>query len=865
MLVRRGWSIVYYSVRGTSAQRIRTLGLESYVYWTRIDQSDSPDPSVNQSSTTGARPVHLNDHAKKGPNVKLELPAIPGEKCPTSEEKTSLAGPKFRRVPLLPTPNENDQTYEELTSPQKILACSLRPSPNGGRVSPCQSSLNLFSMVVEGSGMAEVPLKTTLPRKSAFSCEACRKRKLESRVAQLEDALSKLRGQQGEGEVRKVSSPASVAESSSSAGRRIKSEPDDTLDLTRDFDGLNVENDGRISFHGPTSLFQLPSGMSNETASSSHFAQELEARKERLITSAWRERAFEQMAAMPEPFQYLLDSHWCWIQPLFNFVYRPAFTRDMKIHGPYYSDVLLNAVLSHSVRWCKAEPQVGPLLDSFEGGAQFYQRAVSGLFDSLKVGYATVPTIQTLLLLSAQECGRGNRTQAWLYSGMAFRVLDDLGISIDSRKFPGAAQLSDEDVEIRNRLFWSCYFWDKVVSLYFGRAPTMQHSRVSPPLDDTSEIEIWTPHGVSFPDGAHYPPTQARSTSCFIQMCGLAEILNQILIHIYDPVRRSTETEFFDCVQEQAKNLSDWWDGLPDYLKLVATDLPSYSPPSHITTLNCLYHTINILLHRPILCSRGVLKTRQEAPDTSHLFQCMASATTILSLFDLYCRTFGDSHVVLSLAYSIYTAASIFLLEIQALKYAAPGTLDKLKFCIFALERVKISNPVITTALNLVYQELQKLQIDIHAMPAPPLDSEKQSHQHPPQPSHPGQQSQSPPLSNNPSRHVSPGQQHRRQHSRIATATQPGPTGPNTTDSMMPGYSAFPPQSVASFDLSQIGDMPQMPPTHLLGGMPNAVMAVDDPGSYEITPEVFEAFSYAQPISANMTSPFETNWAGQGQ
>jgi hypothetical protein len=282
----------------------------------------------------------------------------------------------------------------------------------------------------------------------------------------------------------------------------------------------------------------------------------------------------------------------------------------MKIQGPYYSDVLMNAVLSHSVRWCKAEPQIGPLLDSFDGGAQFYQRAVSGLFESLKVGYASVPTIQTLLLLSAQECGKGNRTQAWLYSGMAFRVLDDLGISIDSRKYLGAAQLSDEDIEIRNRLFWSCYFWDKIVSLYFGRAPTMQHSQVSPPrmirkfpptrrahwilltsvtVDDTSEIEIWTPHGVTFPDGAHYPPTQAHSTSCFIQMCGLAEILNQILIHIYDPMRQSTEAQFFDCVQEQAKNLNDWWDELPDYLKLVAADLPPYSPPSHIMTLKCVF------------------------------------------------------------------------------------------------------------------------------------------------------------------------------------------------------------------------------------------------------------------------------------
>ena len=83
-----------------------------------------------------------------------------------------------------------------------------------------------------------------------------------------------------------------MAESSSSAGRRIKIENDDAQDLAREFEGLNVETDGRISFHGPTSLFQLPSGVVNETASTADVAQELEARKERLINSAWRERAF---------------------------------------------------------------------------------------------------------------------------------------------------------------------------------------------------------------------------------------------------------------------------------------------------------------------------------------------------------------------------------------------------------------------------------------------------------------------------------------------------------------------------------------------------------------------------------------------
>ncbi|KAI2791135.1 hypothetical protein POX_c03991 [Penicillium oxalicum] len=844
--------------------------------------------------------------------------------------------------------------------------------------------------MAENSNMSDVPLKRALPRKSAFSCEACRKRKvsfrsrtgsemawkwiaecpesvlrltgepfdrssvteparhahavlhearhacrvryqvgaahtlrgfcpianclvlavcidraptlsytkqLEARVAQLEQALSRARGERTDTDAPKASSPISLAESSSSAGYRVKLENDDSQELSREFEGLSVETDGRISFHGPTSLFQLPSGPVSETASATHVVHELQARKERLINSAWRERAFEQMASIPEPFQYLLDSHWCWIQPLFNFVYRPAFTRDMKIQGQYYSDALMNAILSHSVRWCKAEPHIGPLLDSYEGGALFSQRAVSGLFETLQDGHASVPTVQTLLLLSAQECGKGNRSQAWLYSGMAFRMLEDLGISIDSRRYLGAAQLSDEDIEIRNRLFWSCYFWDKVVSLYFGRAPAMQHSRVSPPrliLDDTSEIESWAPHGVTFPDGAHYPPTQAHSTSCFIQMCGLAEILNQILIHIYDPMRQNTEAEFFECVQEQAKNLSEWWNELPSYLKLVAADLPPYSPPSHIMTLNCFYHTVNILLHRPILCSRAPLKTRSEPYDKSHLVQCLASATSILSLFDLYRRTFGDNHVVLSLAYSIYTAASIFLLEIQALKYAAPGTLDKLRFCILALERIQRSNPVITTAIGLIYQETHKLHIDVHlAIPNRHPQSDPQhspshtpSHTHSqsfsqPHSSIPSQHSHSTSSSSDHSRHVSPAmqqqqQQHHHQHqhhqhhkhhhhqrpqSRTTISPQPVSAGSGASSSMISDYQAFNPSDL-SFGQSHISEMPQMAPTHLLGGMPNAVMTVDNSNAYEITPEVFEAFSYAQPISTTMTTPFQSEWSG---
>jgi len=154
---------------------------------------------------------------------------------------------------------------------------------------------------------------------------------------------------------------------------------------------------------------------------------------------------------------------------------------DMEQLGRYYSHTLLNAMLSHSVRWCKNDSQIRQLLVPFDDGNLFSRQARTLLFDELTLGHCTVPTVQTLLLLSAQECSAGNRTQAWLYSGMAFRMIEDMGICIDGQKYASTVKLSDEDIEIRNRLFWSCYFWDKLISLYLGRSPTLQHSTVSPP------------------------------------------------------------------------------------------------------------------------------------------------------------------------------------------------------------------------------------------------------------------------------------------------------------------------------------------------------------------------------------------------
>lgn len=75
-----------------------------------------------------------------------------------------------------------------------------------------------------------------------------------------------------------------------------------------------------------------------------------------------------------------------------------------------------------------------------------------------------------------------------------------------------------------------------------------------------------------------------------------------------------------------------------------------------------------------------------------HLVNCVTSATSIIAIFDIFCRTFSLNYCILSLAYSVYVASSIFLLQIQA----APEdeqALRRLEFCIQCLQQVKSFSP----------------------------------------------------------------------------------------------------------------------------------------------------------------------------
>jgi hypothetical protein len=159
----------------------------------------------------------------------------------------------------------------------------------------------------------------------------------------------------------------------------------------------------------------------------------------------------------------------------------------------------------------------------------FAQAALISLPTDLDKG-SSIPTIQGLLIFSARECGCGRTSQGWLYSGMAFRMMRDIGIHIHPRKLNHlVGHFTPTEMAMRQQLFWSCYTWDKTMSLCLGRPPTMHDSIPLPTAESMvdgleAEDEPWIPRFTASAGLEVGSPQKARTTSRFVAYCLLCMV-----------------------------------------------------------------------------------------------------------------------------------------------------------------------------------------------------------------------------------------------------------------------------------------------------------------------------------------------------
>lgn len=154
---------------------------------------------------------------------------------------------------------------------------------------------------------------------------------------------------------------------------------------------------------------------------------------------------------------HLLSLHWNRQHHSFLVTYRPAFMRDMARGGPYFSKLLLNAIFFGVSKFSSRAEEVRRDPHDVRTAGWVFRKRVKTLLGE-EIDRSSITTIQALLVMATSLFALGDeRSAAWLYAGIAFRMIIDLGMHVDAPHLPNYRGLSDEDVEIRRRVYWGAF------------------------------------------------------------------------------------------------------------------------------------------------------------------------------------------------------------------------------------------------------------------------------------------------------------------------------------------------------------------------------------------------------------------------
>ncbi|KAE9984611.1 hypothetical protein BLS_001986 [Venturia inaequalis] len=412
----------------------------------------------------------------------------------------------------------------------------------------------------------------------------------------------------------------------------------------------------------------------------------------------------------PNLVHHLLNIHWNRQHHNLLLIYRPLFMRDWGTGGPYFSKLLLNAILFAAAKF---SPRTDIRKDpnwAGSSGYQFRERFTTLLGEAM--GESRITTIQALITLASSlfAIETTAKSTAWLYSGIAFRMITDLGLHLDGVELLKRNKISPEELECRRRVFWGAFSFDKIHSMYFGRPVTLQETQMRVPiefLDDYEELEQWTPleqlnNAVSadYPRPAH-PGGPSYSVMTFTAMCKVSVVLGRILNDIYSETAYNHGTSL---TQAQTQLFAQNQKVLDDSLESCAMQFPleirfepwvtgeplslQRTPTPTVLSLHCLYHISMILLHRPYL-TRGHLYDEHLAE--ASLQKCTSAAIRLAQIARVYCHAFTVRRTPYFIAYSAYVAITI-LIRVSAHLPQGSSAQKSLHFCLGILSDSEKTN-----------------------------------------------------------------------------------------------------------------------------------------------------------------------------
>ncbi|ORY04536.1 nitrate assimilation regulatory protein nirA [Clohesyomyces aquaticus] len=466
-----------------------------------------------------------------------------------------------------------------------------------------------------------------------------------------------------------------------------------------------VSANGMPSYHGRTSaLFEENSH--DRPAPDSRPRMPEEWVEKGLVAEAARQRQLEEVnfrlgklefdGVDPELGMHLLSLHWNRQHHSFLITYRPAFIHDMACGGPYFSKLLLNAIYFGAAKFSPRQELRRDPSDVRTAGWQFRQRVrelLGGALDRSKM-----TTIQALLVMTNSLFALGDeRSAAWLYAGLASRMIVDLGLHVDVPDIASA----------RKRVFWGAFVVDKIQSLYQGPPASIKESDTLVPLqflDTFEELEPWTPFAYSTERTATRG-LPSYSVSTFRSLCQLSSILSDILSCIYtERSFNQSPAELSTMLENLHSKLIAWHRVLPDHLDFDLKQ-PVDIPPPHVLSLHASYNVLMILLHRPFVAD-GHLYNTSRSISVNSFISCATAASNIAHVLRAYDKAFSVRRAPYLISYSTYVAATIHV-RIAAKRGLGSDAHSSLETCLAVFRENQETNGAVRRA-NAIVQNLMK-------------------------------------------------------------------------------------------------------------------------------------------------------------
>ncbi|OLN87435.1 Nitrogen assimilation transcription factor nit-4-like protein 9 [Colletotrichum chlorophyti] len=483
-----------------------------------------------------------------------------------------------------------------------------------------------------------------------------------------------------------------------------------------------VSANGVSSYHGRTSALFEESLQERSSAADLRPHMPDEWIEKGLVAEAAKQRQLEDHnyragtldfdGVDPELGMHLLSLHWNRQHHSFLLTYRPAFMRDMACNGPYFSKILLNAIYFGASKFSPRREVRRDPNDVRTAGWAFRERVRKLLGDALDS--SDITTIQALLVMTNSLFALGDeRSAAWLYAGLAFRMIIDLGMHVDATGLGITRKFSDEDLEIRRRVFWGAFVVDKIQSLYQGRPASLKESDTLVPikfLDTFEEFENWKPFAYST-DATSYPGSPAYSVSTFTHLCRLSVVMSDILSCIYtERAFDKSAAELSTMLESLSSKLTAWKDSLPVHLDF-DPKIGSRVPPPHVLSLHVMFHGLTILLHRPFVAD-GHLYNTSRSISVNSFITCASAADSIVNILRTYDKVFSIRHAPYLISYATYVAATIHV-RIAAKRSTGSEARERLETCLSVFRENQETNWAVRRAKTIVEGLMTRLGVSL--------------------------------------------------------------------------------------------------------------------------------------------------------